>query len=469
MDHFYASIGGADGYHRKVMELMGAAPAARSKLSMPKTVSITEEATAAGLRAMPQLAEIYPIGGLGSRLDLRDSSGKLLPAAALPFCGRSLLEGLVRDVAAREYLYWKLHGEKVITPIALMASDEAHNFPAIRKLCEKANWFGRGEQNFRIFKQPSVPVITKEGEWLLEDDELVCQPNGHGALWKCALDNGIFEWFQERGRSKLLIRQINNPIAGLDNLLLGFVGTGVLQQKAFGFASCERPKGVQEGMLVEVEEGDKRRISNIEYTEVENPDPDFPTNTNILFADLPQILPLIQKQPLHGLMVNTKGGEHARLESMMQNISDALTTESTFVTFSPRGRTISSAKKKYEKGQSMEATPKGALYDLLRNNDELLNRCGFELPDFPSPEEFLLHGPSYEFYYNPALGPLYSIIERKLRGGRIARGSKLIIEDPEVYIENLDLNGCLEISGPCHLKNVRVSRDLTSPLLKSVA
>jgi hypothetical protein len=48
---------------------------------------------------LPELGEIYPIGGAGDRLGLVDSdTGESLPAALLPYCGRSLLEGLIRDL-----------------------------------------------------------------------------------------------------------------------------------------------------------------------------------------------------------------------------------------------------------------------------------------------------------------------------------------------------------------------------------
>lgn len=43
------------------------------------------------------MAEIYPVGGAGDRLGLVDEeTGESLPTAVLPYCGRSLLEGLVR-------------------------------------------------------------------------------------------------------------------------------------------------------------------------------------------------------------------------------------------------------------------------------------------------------------------------------------------------------------------------------------
>lgn len=54
---------------------------------------------------MPELGEIYPIGGAGDRLGLVDSdTGESLPAALLPYCGRSLLEGLIRDLQVLLFL-----------------------------------------------------------------------------------------------------------------------------------------------------------------------------------------------------------------------------------------------------------------------------------------------------------------------------------------------------------------------------
>jgi len=48
---------------------------------------------------LPDLGEIYPLGGSADRLGLVDpNSGECLPAAMLPYCGRTLLEGLIRDL-----------------------------------------------------------------------------------------------------------------------------------------------------------------------------------------------------------------------------------------------------------------------------------------------------------------------------------------------------------------------------------
>lgn len=57
-------------------------------------------------QGLPNLGEIYPLGGSADRLGLVDpESGECLPAAMLPYCGRTLLEGLMRDLqVCRLYL-----------------------------------------------------------------------------------------------------------------------------------------------------------------------------------------------------------------------------------------------------------------------------------------------------------------------------------------------------------------------------
>lgn len=48
---------------------------------------------------MPDLGEIYPLGGSADRLGLVDPvTGESLPAAMLLYCGQTLLEGLIRDL-----------------------------------------------------------------------------------------------------------------------------------------------------------------------------------------------------------------------------------------------------------------------------------------------------------------------------------------------------------------------------------
>ena len=70
----------------------------------------------------------------------------------LPYCGRSMLEVLMRDLQAREHLYFRLTGRQVITPVAIMTSDAKGNNRRITQLMEQLRWFGRGKDAFRLFR-----------------------------------------------------------------------------------------------------------------------------------------------------------------------------------------------------------------------------------------------------------------------------------------------------------------------------
>ena len=48
-------------------------------------------------QGLPELGEIYALGGSADRLGLvHPDTGECLPAAMLPYRGRTLLEGLIR-------------------------------------------------------------------------------------------------------------------------------------------------------------------------------------------------------------------------------------------------------------------------------------------------------------------------------------------------------------------------------------
>eukprot|EP00854_Cymbomonas_tetramitiformis_P017688 gene17688-21074_t len=59
---------------------------------------LAQQAANWGLEALPFTAEMLGL--------VDEVTGESLPAALLPYCGRSMLEGLIRDLEAREYLYY---------------------------------------------------------------------------------------------------------------------------------------------------------------------------------------------------------------------------------------------------------------------------------------------------------------------------------------------------------------------------
>ncbi len=359
VQQFYDSIGGIIGYQLKVLELVvgetlqeeekgareegaaagdshgrqhqpqdgaGAAAEASSSSSSSSSAGLSEEEEAIlfpnghnisennattrnfvceGLRAIPELGEVYPVGGAGDRLGLIDkTTGQPLPTAMLPYCGRSLLENLVRDVQARENLYYRVFGKQHCTPIAIMTSDAKGNHEHITQICEEKGWFGRKKDSFFLFKQPLVPVVNgSSGQWLVTGHfEILMKPSGHGAIWKLMYDKEVLQWFGKHGRRAALVRQISNPMASTDTTMIALAGKGHSGRHVFGFASCERKVGAAEGCNVTKQYYDREAKANkyaitcVEYTEFEkyglkdsgevNAEGEevsrFPANTNIL-------------------------------------------------------------------------------------------------------------------------------------------------------------------------------------------
>lgn len=518
IDHFYREIGGIVGYQTKILELLkgekeeGGAPAdyhSPSFLDITEETPDVEEAISWGIDTLPQIAEIYPLGGAADRLHLvEERTGVELPAAKLPFCGRTLLERLIRDLEAREYLYFLKYGKQITTPIAIMTSHEKNNHEHVLKICRDHSFFGRPPDSFRFFTQPLVPAVNEQGDWCqVGPFKPLLKPGGHGAIWKLAKDGRVFDWLRKLGRTKALIRQINNPIAGLDYGLLAFAGIGCRKEMIFGFASCPRLLQAAEGVNVLIEKENHLVLTNIEYCDfakfgIEDrplkegePYSRFSSNTNILFADLNAISTAVEKSPFPGLLINLKKATYltetgdkkeeaiARLESTMQNIADVfvekkgaeLKTEKTFVTYNRRHKTISTAKKAFIPGKALQETPENCFYDLLTAHRELLTQCGFTLPPQETLQEYLEKGPSFLFSYHPALGPLYSEIRKKLVDGEIGLGSELLLEIADVSIRNLSLQGSLQIVtdqplGKYDSKGIlHFSKQVASCLLENVA
>ncbi|XP_022746783.1 UTP--glucose-1-phosphate uridylyltransferase 3, chloroplastic-like isoform X2 [Durio zibethinus] len=512
IEEFYDCIGGIIGYQIMVLELL-----AQSSVEMQTTnhsqhvhesmdchfleihpptgcdlSQSTEYASQAalwGIEGLPDLGEIYPLGGSADRLGLVDpDTGECLPAAMLPYCGRTLLEGLIRDLQAREFLYFKLYGKQCITPVAIMTSSAKNNQEHITSLCERLGWFGRGRSSFQLFEQPLVPTVSADdGRWLVRKPFVpVCKPGGHGVIWKLAYDKGIFQWFYDHGRKGATVRQVSNVVAATDVTLLALAGIGLHHGKKLGFASCKRNSGATEGINVLIEKKNldgkwAYGLSCIEYTEFDkfgissgprSPDSlqaEFPANTNILYVDLPSaklVGSTRSERSLPGIVLNTKksvvymdyfGNRHSvpggRLECTMQNIADNfLNTYSsrcykdvedkldTFIVYNERRRVTSSAKKKRKHADM-------SLHQVEGNDKYVDSR------------------PPFLIFLHPALGPLWEVTRQKFHGGSISKGSELQIEVAEFLWRNVQLEGSMIIAAENIMGSTRNDEN-GEPILK---
>lgn len=533
VETFYNFMGGLAGYYQKTLTLIidkqkVSQTQPNKKYYRPPGIDISSDTTMQrsairrAIESLPFLAHMCPIGGAGERLNLLDEmNGEPLPVAFLQFGTYSLFEGIVMDLQAIEFLYWKIHAIQLTVPVALMTSHERNNHTRIKNFCQKMNYFGRKAENFRQFLQPLIPVVTEEGDFALTSPlHLLLKPSGHGVIWRLAIENNIITWFESLGKSKLLMRQINNPIAGMDGGIWALVGIGSKYRKKFGFLSCDRLIKASEGMLALEESSTDSKfrycITNIEYTdfaskgltdtpkEEGSPYSAFPANTNILFADIQTLKEFVALDPVPGIMINMKNkykhidangtvqeSHGGRLESMMQNISDLIVDTfpkssldylqehlRCFLVYNKRQKVISVTKNKYVPEKPIAETPIGCFYDQMCNTYDLFkNYCHLLLPELQSPEDFLQQGPSCIIRYHPALGPVYHVISQKIRNGNLTVGSELQLDIAELDIANLSLEGSLHIialdplghkdqegtlqycnqNGKCELKNVTVS------------
>ncbi|CAL4901230.1 unnamed protein product [Urochloa decumbens] len=455
IEEFYDCIGGIIGYQIMALELLSASKNRMHRPNKDKFVDFhvpsglnlledreyASQAALWGIEGLPELGEIYPIGGAGDRLGLVDSdTGESLPAALLPYCGRSLLEGLIRDL------------------------------------------------------QPLVPVVNAEdGKWLISKSLFpVGKPGGHGAIWKLAYDRGIFQWLQQRGRKGATVRQVSNVVAATDLTMMALAGIGLRCNKKLGFASCERRPGATEGVNVLIEKQNLEGlwsygITCIEYTEFEKygiPEPtvttgssqaSYPANTNILYVDLQAVEEVGSRKNascLPGMVLNLKKAvsyvDHlgfecsaagGRLECTMQNIADnfmntynykcskGIESElDTFIVYNERKRVTSSAKKKPKsEDRSLHQTPEGSLLDIMRNAHDLLSKCSIDVPMVKDNSEYLHSGPPFLIFLHPALGPFWDIMRQKFVGGSVSKGSELQIEVAEFLWKDVELDGSLII------------------------
>ncbi len=506
VEQFYKEIGGIIGYHAMCLRLLDAQDVEGGRYHPPNAFDISEpnlfvtKCVAAGIERLDELAELYPIGGAADRLSLQnEKTGEFQIAATLLFCGKTLLERMIQDLQAREYLHFKLFGRQVHVPVGLMTSNEKRGDHHVREMLKKHRFFGKRDEDFFVFSQPLVPAMNTMGRWCTaKSGGPLLKPGGHGVIWKLARDCGLLNWYKEKSKRKVFVRQINNPIAGVDYGLLAFMGRGLGEDKDFGFASCPRREGVSEGVNVVIEKKGKFSLTNIEYcdrklSQLNEEKKPFLANTNLLFVDIAVIEELVEICPIPGMLVNAKKvktkeiqgvavvEEILRLESMMQNLADALQEDEkvsrSFITSNSRKKTISTIKKEFAFGSSMMHTPEQCYLDMLENSRELLTKyCGFQVPELHNSASFFENGPSFIFLYHPALGPLYELIKKKLVKGRLARGSELYLEIADFFAENLDLDGSLYVSteavmghrdskgvlrysnqtGKCVLKNVRI-------------
>ena len=480
---FYQPIGGIIGYQDTVLRLFLTQdkPLDPSHFAIPPYVDIRQKNEAVwkmayeGIKRLPQTAEILVVGGAGDRLNLIDETTKeALPAACLLFDGRTLLEGLMRDIEALEYFHYCAFGKQVSMPTLIMTSYAKDNNKHIMEMGKATHWYDRNPDSIRIMIQDQVPMVSLDGSWVITSPlTLDMKPGGHGIVWRLGEISGGFSWLHNHNADTVIVRQVNNPLVGLDNSLAAFIGYGLSHHKSFGFASIPSRPGLTEGLnILTRKPGNAAAISNIEYTQfatLKNLRPELfkegvcPANTNTLFANIAAVEKAIAHTPFPGMLINAKATPEAlknsnpkkiaaRLECSMQNIAEEFASQpdedslDTFLLVQEREKFMSVAKKAFAPNQSPLETPESCFYDWMYATRHILEAyCDFSLPKKQSLSEYLKDGPAFTFSFNPCLGPFWEVIGQKIHSGSIAPHSDLTLDLAEISCHNLSLDGSLSI------------------------
>lgn len=334
------------------------------------------------------------LGGAGDRLDYFQN-GEAMPVALYHFGGnKTLLEAILEEIAL---LAQRRGGEEKI-PVALMVSDAKDGERRIREFLEQSLAIKQlcAYCELRLFRQICVPVFDRSGQWLEECIDglraLWIKPGGHGALWRQGELEEIWSWFEERSCTKILVRQINNPLAWKEGRALKLAHLLDARQASIVFAATARDPQSSEGVHVVLEsEGAKRSITQLEYSEIralgleqELEKGLYPANTNIfcirlaLIARLEKSALIFPKALVNFKAMRREGAERAplieaaRLEMMMQNIIDVLpANDPPLFLYAPRERVISTIKKPAGPRSAApqwppKQTPQGCFEDLQR-------------------------------------------------------------------------------------------------------
>ena len=109
----------------------------------------------------------------------------------------------------------------VTIPWYLMTSRE--NNEQTVNFFESKNYFNYPKESISFFKQGELPMLSKNGKILLQEDYLIKEAaDGHGGILKAMLKNNIIDEMKQKGIEWIFISGVDNVLAKLaDPLLLG--------------------------------------------------------------------------------------------------------------------------------------------------------------------------------------------------------------------------------------------------------
>lgn len=159
-----------------------------------------------------QYAVITMAGGQGTRLGFNGPKGTF----QLDFgeYKKYIFEILAENLKKSKILYGVL-------PYWYIMTSEENNLETIT-FFENNKYFGYEKEKVRFFKQGILPVLTKEGNLVIENNKIKTASNGNGGIYRALKNENIIEDMKKKNIKNIYVCGVDNIMVNpIDTLFIG--------------------------------------------------------------------------------------------------------------------------------------------------------------------------------------------------------------------------------------------------------
>lgn len=171
----------------------------------PPYKDVCHKAESLGIKAIREgkVACLVLAGGQGTRLGVNGPKGKVKVS---PIMHKSLFEIICERTLVLSRQYAK--------PLQIAFLASVNNYEETCNYFRDKKWFGLEESQVTILCQDSLPFMTEEGNWSLQEPgRLADGPDGNGKALYHLYKEGLWDVWQNFGIEYVNLIQIDNPLA----------------------------------------------------------------------------------------------------------------------------------------------------------------------------------------------------------------------------------------------------------------
>jgi UDP-sugar pyrophosphorylase len=421
---------------------------------------------ALGARQFAKLGVVMVAGGLGERLGF---NGIKVDIPVESIGGTLYLKQYADAILAMEARM------EVRRPMPFVIMVSADTDGATRASLEGNGYFGLRASQVHVLRQELVPAVADNAGRLALGDryELLMKPHGHGDIHMLLHTSGLARRLADAGIEHLVFIQDTN--GQVFNAVPAALGVAVDEGFDFMSLAVNRIPGEAVGGLATLVRGESALTLNVEYNQLDpllratvSPEGDvpneegfsiFPGNINVLVIGMGAYVRILEEtRGIIAEFVNPKYADAerrvfkkpTRLETMMQDLPKLFTAEQRVGVavfdrvwcFSANKNRVADAVAKQLAGGPAEsaATAEADFYEAGRMR---LRAAGMEVEDAAAVRvqgiEFV---PGPRVLLRPSFAMRLSEVRERVQGGAMADEATLILDGPDIRLEQVELRGC---------------------------